>query len=480
MDYDSAMEYLGQTMKFGSRLGLERMAELMDLLGQPGQDIPCIHIAGTNGKGSVTTMTAGILAASGRRVGVYTSPYLHRFTERIRVIDGAKGLENLHDDESSGEISKEATAECITQVKAAVDRITGAGRDHPTEFEIVTAAAFLHFRNARCDFMVLETGLGGRLDSTNVIRTPVKCVITAIGFDHMDRLGNTIEEISAEKAGIIKRGCRVVMLQPGDYSDPVNAQKILGVFMDKAQETDTLPIHFTGKSDITHGTYSLNGQSFTLRLYNRNSGRYRRTRISTSLLGTFQPMNCALAAAACADLADISDIVRGITLSRWPGRMEVLRKKGPTVILDGAHNTQGASALRESLDLFFPGKKIIFLCGVMRDKDYGTLLRTVFESRQFSIAGIYCTKPDNPRALPSEDLAACISEILDNLPSSGYNGLVSIFCRDDVAGITQEALSAARSADAVMVVFGSLYMAGIVRDTVLLDDGMDGGTRYRG
>lgn len=458
-------------MKFGSRLGLERMAGMMNLLGHPGQDIPCIHIAGTNGKGSVTTMTAGILAASGRRVGVYTSPYLHRFTERIRIIDGTKGLERLSRDEAEGEISKEETARCITEVKKAIGRITGAGGDHPTEFEIVTAAAFLHFRNMHCDFMVLETGLGGRLDSTNIIRNPLKCVITAIGLDHMDRLGNTIEEIAAEKAGIIKKGSEVVMLYPGDYSDPVDAQKIYDVFLNKAHEMDTLPIHLTGKSDITPGRYSLNGQSFTLRIFNRRSGRFRKVRIRTTLLGTFQPMNCALAAAACSGLADIEDIVKGITLSRWPGRMEVLRRSRPTVILDGAHNVQGAAALRESLELFFTGKKMIFLCGVMRDKDYRTLLGTMLTSRRYSIAGIYCTKPANPRALPSADLAGCIAEILDNLPSSGYNRLVDIFYRDDVIGITQDALSAAMSADAVLVVFGSLYMAGTVRNTVFLDSG---------
>ncbi|MHB1452905.1 MAG: bifunctional folylpolyglutamate synthase/dihydrofolate synthase [Saccharofermentanales bacterium] len=471
MNYDNTMKYLEKTMKFGSRLGLERMAELMDLLDQPGQDIPCIHIAGTNGKGSVTTMTAGILAASGRRVGVYTSPYLHRFTERIRVIDGPSGLERLYGDETEGEISKEDTAECITEVKKAVDRITGAGGDHPTEFEIVTAAAFLHFRNMRCDFMVLETGLGGRLDSTNIIRNPLKCVITAIGLDHMDRLGDTIEEIASEKAGIIKKGCEVVMLDPGDYTGSVDAQKIYGVFMNKAREMGTIPIHLTGKADIGPGSYSLDGQSFTLRILNRRSGRYKKVRISTTLLGTFQPMNCALAAAACSGIADIEDIIKGITLSRWPGRMEVLRKDRPTVILDGAHNVQGAMALRDSLELFFAGRKLILLCGVMRDKDYRTLMRGILASRQYDIAAIYCTKPDNPRALPSADLADSVAEILDNLPPSGYNRLVDIFCRDDVAGITQEALSAALSADAVLVVFGSLYMAGVVRNTVLIDSG---------
>lgn len=470
MNYDESMTYLGETMKFGSRLGLERMNVLMDLLGQPASGIPCIHIAGTNGKGSVTTMIACILAASGKRVGVYTSPYLNRFTERIRVIDGETGLLALYRDERYGEIPPEDTAACITEVRDAADRVTGAGGEHPTEFEIVTAAAFLHFRNVCCDFMVLETGLGGRLDSTNVVAHPLRCVITAIGYDHMDRLGDTIEKIAGEKAGIIKKGCEVVMLWPADYASREDIPGILKVFTQKAGEQGVLPIRFTGKADISGGEYSLDGQSFLLRIPAPAGGYIGPVRIHTGLLGTFQPMNCALAAAACAGLAGEDAIIRGIALSRWPGRMEVLRKEGPTVILDGAHNPQGALALRDSLELLYPGERIFFLCGVMKDKDYRSVLGTMLASTVYRAAGVCCATPPNPRALPAEKLAECVSEILDNLTSGGYNKSVRVFYQDDVAQATREALSGAASSGALLVIFGSLYMAGIARDTVLSDN----------
>ncbi len=471
MNYDEAMQYLDATMKFGSRLGLERMDALMRLLGQPGQHIPCIHVAGTNGKGSVTAMTAAILAASGRRVGVYTSPYLRRFSERIRVIGGAAGLERLAADETEGEIPRDDTAEIITEVRSAVERITGEGGDHPTEFEIVTAAAFLHFERAGCDFLVLETGLGGRLDSTNVVRSPLRCVITAIGYDHMDRLGGTIEAISAEKAGIFKEGCEAVMLDPADYTDPDSARRILGVFRAKADERG-VPLRLTGKADLIPGSYSLEGQTFSVLLPDEGDGRREAIPLSTTLLGTFQPLNCALAVAACRGLAGSGAMIRGIALGRWPGRMEVLRREGPTVILDGAHNPQGAEAFRQSLEQLLEGRKIFFLCGVMADKDYRTVLATVFSSKRYRIAGVCCTRPPNPRALPAEELADTASEILDNFPFSSYNGLVEIFSRDDAAEATREALSAAVSAGAVLAAFGSLYMAGIVRDTVLQHEGV--------
>ncbi|HAL74474.1 MAG TPA: bifunctional folylpolyglutamate synthase/dihydrofolate synthase, partial [Clostridiales bacterium] len=216
MNFDEARDWLSSSLAFGIQMGLHRMNRLMDLLGHPEKDLRCIHIAGTNGKGSVSSYCAAILAAAGHRTGVFTSPYLERLTERIRVIEGLHGLQQLQADERAGEIEPADFAAALSQVRSAVSQMLADGYEHPTEFELLTAAGFLHYANKHCDVVVLETGLGGRLDSTNIISQPLACLITALGFDHMDRLGNTMAEIAAEKAGIIKPGCPVFFYNPYD------------------------------------------------------------------------------------------------------------------------------------------------------------------------------------------------------------------------------------------------------------------------
>ena len=196
-------EFLTDALKFGINLGLQRMERLDEILGNPQDDFRCIHIAGTNGKGSTAAYTASILAASGLKVGLYTSPFLERFSERMRIIDGREGLDRLLLDETEGEIDADTLAELSDKVKTASDKMTKEGMEHPTEFELVTAICYLWFSMEKIDIAVLETGLGGRLDSTNVVKSPVCTVITAIGMDHTDRLGNTIGEIAGEKAGIL-------------------------------------------------------------------------------------------------------------------------------------------------------------------------------------------------------------------------------------------------------------------------------------
>ena len=204
MTKDNTPEFLKNSLKFGINLGLERMEALDRALGNPQDSFRAVHIAGTNGKGSTSAFIASILAASGRKVGIYTSPFLERFNERMRIIDGRDGLIKYVEDETYGEIPDDILASLSNEVEKACSEITKQGVEHPTEFELVTAVCYLWFRSEQIDVAVLETGLGGRLDSTNVIRNPFCSVITAMGLDHQDRLGDTIEKICYEKAGIIK------------------------------------------------------------------------------------------------------------------------------------------------------------------------------------------------------------------------------------------------------------------------------------
>lgn len=469
MNYQESIEYLAQTLQFGSRLGLERMNRLMELLGNPGEKIDYLHVAGTNGKGSVTTMTANSLAAGGFCVGVYTSPFVERMAERIRVIDGRDGFFRLAGEETYGEISDGDFAAHMTRIKPCVDRMLESGMEHPTEFELITAMAFLHFEKMSCDIVVLETGLGGRLDSTNWIASPRKCIITAIGYDHMDRLGNTIREIASEKAGIIKPGADVVLYDPLDYAPAPDAGIILSVIKEACVAKMAKSLRIVRSDRIRMISRSVEGQSFYYRFDGKDSAKTKEVLFQTPLLGIYQPMNCAVAIESCRDLVGIEDLRTGIRLTRWPARMERIKKDHPSAFLDGGHNIQGAAALRDTLQTLLPGGKIVFLCGVMRDKEYGKMLEILLSSDQYRVEAVFCTKPDNKRALSASVLAKTVSEILDNLPQSSYNRLATVIFNDTVSLMTDRAMEQALKDEATFVAFGSLYMAGEIRGKVRRD-----------
>jgi len=459
LDYGEARNYLTITQQFGSRLGLDRMNRLMELLGNPGENIDYFHIAGTNGKGSVTMMTANSLAAGGHRVGVYTSPFVERFEERIRIIDGKAGLLRFSGDETHGEISGEDFAMHFTRIKTCVDQMLESGMEHPTEFELITALAFLHFDQMKCDTVVMETGLGGRLDSTNWVAHPRKCMITAIGYDHMDRLGDTIEAITSEKAGIIKSGAEVVLYDPNDYTSASEARIILSIIRGQCDAKKAKSLTIVSSDRICMQSYTVEGQVFS----------YLGNRIEMSLLGIYQPMNAAVAIESCRDFVDMESIQTGIRLTRWPARMERIKKEHPPAFLDGGHNLQGAAALRDTLDQLQAGRKIVFLCGVMRDKEYEKMLTVLLSSDQYRVEAVFCTKPNNPRALSASILAKSISEILDNLPQSSYNRFATVIFDDKVSFMTDRAFESAIKKDATFVAFGSLYMAGEIREKVRRD-----------
>lgn len=469
---EEAFAWMHDALAFGIRLGLERMQDLMAELGNPERSLRCIHIAGTNGKGSVSAFSSAILAASGNRVGVFTSPYLERFTERIRIIDGRKGLNALQWDETAGEIPLDAFTHLIGRVRGAVDRLLAAGSEHPTEFELITAVAFLYFAACALDVVVLETGLGGRLDSTNVIERPLSVIITAIGYDHMDRLGSTITEISTEKAGIIKRGCAVYLYDPeAACPNPDDATAIRAVFEQRCRELQA-PLTVVRRDQVETLSLTPDGQCFRIHGLKVPLADELRMR----LLGYYQPLNAALAITACRGLTGLiarplrdASIRRGILLTRWPGRLELVRKL-PPVIVDGGHNRQGAEALAESLRLLYPTRQLILVCGVMRDKEYEPMLRAVLAFAAPHLKALICVTPDNPRALPAASLAATAESVYRELIQAAipmYNNkdmgqpLFQVIARP--ADSVMAALQLADPQTDLVCVFGSLYLAGPMR-----------------
>lgn len=463
-----AFAYMKNALTFGIRLGLERMQRLMTLLGNPEQALRCIHIAGTNGKGSVTAYCASILAASGLKVGVFTSPYLTRFYERIRILNGPDDLNALTLDETTGEMAGEDFVRLLSRVADAADRMIGEGGEQPTEFELITAVAFLYFHECAVDAVVLETGLGGRLDSTNVISRPLVAVITAIGYDHMDRLGSTIEAIAAEKAGIIKPGAPVVLYDPDLACDsPEEAHRVRSVFERTCLERGAaLTVVLQEQAETIRLTPD--GQRFFV---NGLTPPVRQM-LKTGLLGHYQPMNAALAIVACRLAANAlgrplseTRIAHGISQTRWPARLERVRRQPPALV-DGAHNRQGAAALVKSLEQLYPDRRLILIAGVLKDKEYDRMLQTVLSYAGDRLKLLLCVTPDNPRALPADQLKACAEFIISQLIQSGckrYNDSDMVLTFDSPGQAVTHALASAMPKADLIVAFGSLYLAGTMR-----------------
>ena len=354
----------------GSRPGLERIRALTDMMGNPERELRCIHVAGTNGKGSFCAMTDSILRAAGYKVGLFTSPYVVSFNERIRV-DG----ENISDGDL-GEVTE--------YVKSFADTM----EESPTEFELLTAIGFEYFKRQKCDVVVLETGLGGRLDSTNIIKSPVLSVITGIALDHTAFLGNTVAEIAAEKSGIIKEG-RPVIFGGED-------EEALAVIKNAAAERHS-ELALADYGRIVSAESTLEGTLFEF-------GKNRK--YTLDLLGDYQIRNAAVALTAVEVLrregfAISEDAVRrGLETVKWPARLEIIAKD-PTVIYDGAHNPQGVSATTDILKRLFGEGGCVILTGMMADKDHSFMVKKLVETGKV----IHTVTPDNPRAMSATELA---------------------------------------------------------------------------
>ncbi len=465
---DAALRFFASSERFGIRLGLERMRSLMARLGGTPQETVYLHIAGTNGKGSVTAFAASALAAAGYRVGVYTSPFLFRFSERIRVLDGVAGLEALVRDDAAGEIPPEAVVRLAARVEQATEDMRAAGEEHPTEFELITAVAFLHFAECRCDAVVLETGLGGRLDATNTIDAPDVCAITALGYDHCDRLGNTMAEIAAEKAAIIKRGTRVVLQDQGSAGTPEDAAVAEAVVRARCREVGAgLRIaHASECTTLRQGLYALDGQPGQVLRFDPPGAV-----LETALLGSYQPLNALTAYRALEALAetgrlprlDAAAIVRGFRLTRWPCRFELLAKD-PPVLADGAHNPQGAESLRRSLSAVVPGRAVHFVCGVSADKDYPAMLSALLADPDpaavsaFRPASFRAVAADHPRALSAPALAEAARV-------AGGSSLRTGSCVR-IEDALAEAVREARSDGGAVCAFGSLFLMRGIRSAL--------------
>lgn len=420
MNYEEALNYIHSVCWKGSVPGLSRTQELLARMGNPEKKLKYVHIAGTNGKGSTASMTASILRKAGYRVGLYTSPFIFRFNERMAV-DG----KDIDDDE---------LAEITEFVKPHASAMT----ESPTEFELVTAIAMEYFVRHQCDIVCLEVGLGGELDSTNVIDSPEVAVLCNLGLEHTDVLGDTIEEIAAAKAGIIKSGCHVAAYGNIPSVEAVYEEKCAAVGAElRYADFDSICLH----------EHSFLGQRFDC------AGMKD---LFLPLLGEHQLKNAAVVLCAIGCLRDrgwkISDehIREGMKTVSWPGRFELL-SRDPDFIVDGGHNPQCLEALAKNVEDYLSGREITALVGVMADKDYATM----FASMAPYVTRFVTVTPDNPRAMKAPDLAVALERF----------GKPAIPCGSVREGVL-EAIRLA-SPDGIVLAFGSLYMVGDIRTAVM-------------
>lgn len=411
MTYTEALEYIHSVTWKGSRPGLERITELLKGLGDPQDQLRFIHVAGTNGKGSFCAMTESILRAAGYKTGLFVSPYIKHFNERI-CVNGVP-------------IGEDALAEATAIVRPVAERMA----DAPTEFELITAIGLVHFVKAGCEIVVLETGMGGRLDSTNVIKPPLLTVITGIAMDHTAFLGDTVEKIAAEKAGILKPGTPALW-----GGRDVAARRVIE---SRAKELG-ISLVATEDTPLTVREMTLSG---TVADYGAWQG------IRLPLLGTYQPYNMANVLAAVPLLREVGllisddDVRRGIAQARWPGRFECL-SADPLILSDGAHNPEGVEAAVASIKAYFK-EPVLLLSGVMADKDYHGMVATLAPVA----AEAFTLTPDNPRSLPATEFAQAFRE-----------GGVFATAYDSVDAAVAAAVARARETGKPLISLGSLYM----------------------
>ncbi|MCL1834530.1 MAG: bifunctional folylpolyglutamate synthase/dihydrofolate synthase [Oscillospiraceae bacterium] len=416
MGYTETLEYIHNVKWQAVKPGLSRTRELLAALGNPEQGLKFVHVAGTNGKGSTAACISSVLRKAGYRTGLYISPYIIRFNERFQV-DGA----HIADDE-------------LVRLTDEIRPIADAMAEPPTEFELITAIAMKHFYNQKCDIVVLEVGMGGELDSTNVIDTPEVAVITTISLEHVKELGPEITDIARAKAGIIKAGGDVVV-----YGGLPEVEEVF----ERTCREKGARLQKTDFSRISRPVHTLEHSRFDFAPYGE---------ITLPLAGTYQPRNAAVAVTALEVLRakgyaiSDADIVDGLAAVNWPGRFELLGRD-PVFILDGTHNPEGIEATAASLKSHFPGRKIVFIIGVMADKDVDSMIAPI---AVFADA-FYAVRPDYPRAMNTQTLANKLSP---------YGA--PVFIGETVASGVNEAIDRA-GADGIVCAIGSLYFSGDIR-----------------
>ncbi|MCD7807268.1 MAG: bifunctional folylpolyglutamate synthase/dihydrofolate synthase [Lachnospiraceae bacterium] len=389
MNYRQTMEYIESLSQYGSVLGLKNMERMCDALGQPQESLRIIHVAGTNGKGSTAAYLSSVLRAAGYRVGTYTSPAVDDYRERFCV--------------NGRMISQRSLCEYMGRMKKVSERITAQGFPHPTVFEMETALAFLYFQEKNCDYVVLEVGMGGAEDATNIVRRPVACVWASISMDHMAMLGKTLGEIAAVKAGIAKPGAICVTTNQApevmaELSKAVERANACGQAVDVPSRGDSSGLIL---ADSTQA--KILGENLTTQQF-----RYREfTKCKIHLSGRHQIANAVLAIECIRQLrqrgADIPDqaVYEGLDQARWPGRMEVIGRH-PVFVLDGAHNEDAARRLAQNIEIYFTNKRMIYIMGVLKDKEYEKILAL---TARYADHILTVTPPENPRALSALELA---------------------------------------------------------------------------
>ncbi len=406
MNLKQTMDYLENLSSYGMVPGLTNMENLCAKLGNPQDKLQIIHIAGTNGKGSVLAYLSTVLQCAGYRTGRYISPVIFEYREKIQI--------------NQKPISQAKLCAYTEKVKTACEELVAEGKNHPTQFEFETALCFLYFLEEKCDVVVLETGMGGRLDATNIIKKPLLTVLASISMDHMKFLGNTLAEIGAEKAGICKAGCPIVSMK--------QEEEAAAVITARAKELGN-PLFWADGESAEKIRYGMEVQKFSYKGYRD---------LEIHLAGKHQIANAVLAAEALRVLCEFGEsplnaaegketekrkgfhisekhLRKGLAETKWPGRFSVMAKK-PLFVVDGAHNEDAAKKLAESVRFYFTNKRIVYIMGVLKDKEYEKIIA---ETYAYADQIITITTPDNPRALPAYELAQAVRAYHPNVTAAG-------------------------------------------------------------
>lgn len=429
-EIDTILEFIESCNPKGMVFGLDKIRNLLARVGNPDKKLKFIHIAGTNGKGSVGAYLSSVLVQSGYKIGRYVSPTIIDYCERIQI----------QDENGCRYISKDSICKKTEQIKNAIMKMKEENLEMPTAFEIETVIGFLEFLEQGCDYVVLEAGLGGREDATNIVENVELAILTSISKDHMGVLGDTVAQIAEQKSGIIKHGIDVVCYDFAYCEDGTEIEAVIQAACRNAEAT----YHKADFQKLSDIEYSLDGTSF----------RYKNHPYQITLLGENQPKNVALAieAAECLKRKGYSitteAIENGLNSTEWKGRFSVVNRK-PLVIVDGAHNEDAARSLAKSLQLYFPNKKLTFIMGVFADKEYEKILEltTPFAKQVITI------QSDNPRALPSDELAVVVSKYVNDV----IDGKTA---KQALDFLVKQCDTSQDSDEEVIVAFGSLSFLG--------------------
>lgn len=420
MNFEEVISLINTHRGTGEKQTLERVQQLMDKIGNPEKKIKAVHVAGTNGKGTTCALLSSVLIESGLKTGIYTSPHLETIHERIKINkDMISTVDLIHYTE---------------QVNPYVREIEEKRKEKMYSFEILTAAAFLYFVEKECDIIVLETGMGGSFDATNTVVDPIVSIITSIGKDHMHKLGNTVEEITVHKAGIIKKNTSVIVYPMRD--------SIMSVIENKALEMNA-PMTLVDKQDVILKSQDVNEQTFDYKMFKD---------MSMKMIGEHQLYNTALAIEGLMEVQKagypVSDqhIVQGIYKAEWPGRMEKISDE-PTVFIDGAHNVPGVTALAKNIENLFPDEPITFFIGIMKDKEFMKMI----DLAEDKASKMYILSPDEGQGFDPY-------EVTKDLRKLGYPAEAKESIEDIVHYIEHRA-----GKDEKIIIFGSLYLVGDLR-----------------